>query len=515
MAVLTVLMPLMAMGACLAIILLFSVFRQDKPLRPERMGLLSKQEEDHILSNKIMHLAAGCLLAGMAVLTAQNPVLAMGACLIIILLLSAVCQDEPLRPVRMGLMIIAIAIPLAGPGTYFANHMDSANLTVSKTIGFVALAYLIWVKAASGEPFASVRQNKQLLCFAGIIMLSYFVNDKDSNSINTLWGYATAMLTFFLCINTLTRPQHIATLLVVLMVGYLISIGMGVCGLSSTFEPDNLRQILSANRFRGASAGNAVGFGMGTATCFLLAVYHATSRNGKIRLLALIAASVFLYGTVTTFARSAYLSSLVGLLLIAYLLRSRIRPFHFFAGIVLIAMLTAPVIDLVAFYSRIAQIFADPAIDHSYLRRISYHFIGYDLWIKSPVIGIGPGRFNLIFADETFRFYADTFSTAGRTLHNMYLSTLCHTGIAGLTALVLIIATCVKDLIYVRCNAHPDDHETGDYAGMLLVALAAVLLVAAVGPTDDSKLIWILLGSAAALRNIHDQSAGDNPDAGP
>lgn len=454
-----------------------------------------------------LNLVLGGILAIVAVITAVHPLAMLGACVVLLVSLAATHPDEPLRPARIGLMVIAFLIPLGGPGSYLATHMEHLSLTLNKLLAFLSIAYLIWLKAVSGTPFVSNRQTRLLLWFAGVLLLSYAVNEQGIYSHKALWMYSAAMLTFFLCVNTLTRPRHIVMLLVVLMAGYLVSIGMGVSGLSSGFEPSINQQIASLYRFSGASGGNAVTFGAGTAVCLVMSVYYAVTGQKWYRVIACIAVPVFLYATVSAYARSVYIAATAGLLVLLFLLRSRIRPVHVIVGMLLISLFAVPMIDGVKFLSRIAAITADPAVDFSYGRRLSYHTLGTDLWLRSPLIGIGPGRFPELYGNEEFRFEANTFFREDRGLHNMYLSTLCHTGAAGLLVLLLLIAACFKDLLHVRRHA-PADHASAE---AILLALTTILLAALFNPMDTFKLIWVLFGLAAALRGIHDREAIDSP----
>ena len=455
-------------------------------------------------------------MAGVAALLVLYPAFTLAACVAAIALSATMHPDEPLRPARMGTMAIAILIPLAGPGSYFANNMENVSLTATKLVGFLSLGYLIWIKGTSGEAFFHTRQNKLLLWFGGIILLSYLVNDKSAYAMSAIWGYATLFLTFFLCVNTLTRPRHIATLLALLVIGYLISISMGVKGLSLDFETAAMRELANPERLRGASAGSAVRFGMGASVCFLLSIYHAASgRKTWQRILAGLAAPVCLYGTVAAYARSVYIATVAGLLIIAFLLRKRIRLLPVMAGILILLLMVAPFIDWVAFVERIEQIGSSPAVDRSYSARISYTMLGLKFWLQSPLIGIGPARFVDLFGNETFRFYADTFSNAGRSLHNMYLSTLCHTGIAGFAVLMMIITNSFMDLLHVRRHAPDDDRQLADYADMIIVALSVLLIASVFNPTDKFKLIWIMFGLAAALRGMQERRQHDLSDEYP
>lgn len=452
------------------------------------------------MSKSIVHLVLGGILTIIAAITAVNPLIMLAVCALLLLALASFDPDEPLCPARMGLMAIVFLIPLGGPGSYLASQMGGLNMTATKLLACLSLGYLIWSKAVSASPFASNRQTRLILWFAAIILVSYTLNDKSPYALDTIWDYSTAMLTFVLCINTVTRPRHVGMLLAVLLAGYVLSISIGMYRMPSGFGA-----AAAVARMRGASNGTSVIFGAGAAVCMLVAIYYAVTTHRWYRFVALLAIPVLLFGAVTAYARSVYIATFAGLLLLLFLLRSRIRPGHLVAGMLILTLIAIPMLDTARFLARISQIANHPAVDHSYGRRISYHTLGIELWRRSPLIGIGPGRFPIFFTSTEFRFDADTFSGETRNLHNMYLSTLCHTGIAGMLVLLLIIGTSIRDLLYVRRHAMPDDPSLARNAEMILVALLTTLLVAVFNPMDVYKLMWILFALAASLRGIHDE----------
>jgi len=192
------------------------------------------------------------------------------------------------------------------------------------------------------------------------------------------------------------------------------------------------------------------------------------ARSKGARIGATLTAVLCAIGIVAAVARGAALAA--GLVLVVLWLRSH-RKLAMFVGIVLVAgtMVVASYVFFPdgEFWAEMTTIAEDlqavgtTEIDSSCVRTASKRACGsgrdrWDLWgagwevfLQSPLVGVGPGNFGA-YAAENFRpgqasgFYSDPAHLYGRSLHNIYVQVLSEQGLAGVAIFLWILVDFVR-----------------------------------------------------------------------
>lgn len=188
-------------------------------------------------------------------------------------------------------------------------------------------------------------------------------------------------------------------------------------------------------------------------------------------------------------ARSAILGLLV-IALIGLWRRRRSRGAALYAvGLVVVA--AAALLLLPQLAGRILALF-DWAQDPTLFRRVTYLRIGFDGLAGSPVWGVGPGNFPVLYADDAYRFLPGR-ETTPRELHNTYLDVAVELGLIGFALFAAVIASAVASIRAGMASLDPQLHCASIAVGL---AIAALLTASLFMPNKDMKMLWILFGLA-------------------
>ncbi|MDX2169339.1 MAG: O-antigen ligase family protein [Deltaproteobacteria bacterium] len=129
-------------------------------------------------------------------------------------------------------------------------------------------------------------------------------------------------------------------------------------------------------------------------------------------------------------------------------------------------------------------------------RRAYTYRLGFDLWAKAPLIGVGPGNWPLV------RFLNDPLRSAAAP-HSSYMQALVEGGLAAFVLYIVLFYTTLRDLW--RCEASPQVMAQAEHDGIdwLLAATRICLLTFMIfslfADLWDLVFAYFLLGLAAVL----------------
>lgn len=219
-------------------------------------------------------------------------------------------------------------------------------------------------------------------------------------------------------------------------------------------------------------------------TAILLGLFVA--RRG-LRPLAGLALALCVAALALMAARSALIGLGVAVLLALYALRrERIFPLALLglAGLAAAMLLLVP--SLIDRFTAILDWGRDPTL----FRRTTYLAVGFDLFQRSPIWGIGPGNFPFFYAGDEYRFMPGRQPVL-RELHNTYLDAAVELGLVGFT---LFLAAAGSALAAARAALASPALRPAALA--LLFALAALLVASIFMPNKDMRYLWLLFGLA-------------------
>lgn len=196
--------------------------------------------------------------------------------------------------------------------------------------------------------------------------------------------------------------------------------------------------------------GNQDAFGplmvVGIGFCGFYALREAEKGVSKSGVAAALLCAV---GLVASFARGATLAG--GVVLVALSLRSK-RKFAMFGSVVLIGVTimiaSATLFPKGAFWREIESSF-EGFEDQTGRDRGDLWSAGWQVFLRAPLIGVGPNNFGS-YAAENFQegeasgFYADPNHLYGRHLHNIFIQVLAEQGLVGVAIFLFILVDFMR-----------------------------------------------------------------------
>ena len=208
-------------------------------------------------------------------------------------------------------------------------------------------------------------------------------------------------------------------------------------------------------------AHNATGSVYAVVSLFAL-VFFLNEPKKKLKFIYLFVLIICLAGLFLTKSRGSYIGFAIALIFVLWINYRSLKKFLISVSIFVIASI--PIIFTTGAYKRILQIFQfskDVNIAYTTVVRLELWKKAWYLFSKSPIFGIGFGRFNDIEPSNYYRLkgfngilsiYNDSnYIFSASTAHNSYLQFLAETGIVGLGLLILFWILCYR-IIYKAYN---------------------------------------------------------------
>ena len=254
-------------------------------------------------------------------------------------------------------------------------------------------------------------------------------------------------------------------------------------------------------------AHNATGSVYAVVSLFALIFLLQTSKK-KLKILYSIVLVICLVGLFITKSRGSYIGFAVALVPVIWMNYRSVKKF--LITILILVFASLPLIFLTGAYQRILQIFKfslDNKTAYATAARVEFWEKAWYLFSKSPIFGIGFGRFNDIDPYNYQRLkgfpgilslYTDSnFVFSSSHAHNSYLQFLAETGIVGLGLLILFWVLCFR-IIYKAYNFSTNLY----YKRIYLSSLASIIALFALSFTENymsSTTIMICISMVTSL----------------
>ena len=147
--------------------------------------------------------------------------------------------------------------------------------------------------------------------------------------------------------------------------------------------------------------------------------------------------------------------------------------------------------------------------------------IGVDMFLYSPIIGIGQGNFPWTFDQYEAGQKFNERSFAGRQAHSAWVTLISELGLAGIVIIGGMLLQCYKDLKLVRTRfapleSKPKHGQTVQAGEDMRVYLARAMEGSLIGFIVSGVFIsilwyptlWVMLAFVVALRNISEVEGG-------
>ena len=242
--------------------------------------------------------------------------------------------------------------------------------------------------------------------------------------------------------------------------------------------------------------------------CLFALIFFLNDSKKKLKFLYLAVLIICLAGLFLTKSMGSYIGFAVALIPILWINYRSIKKFLITISIFII--ISIPIIFLTGIYKRIIQIFnysSDIQDSYTTVVRLELWEKAWYLFLKSPIFGIGFGRFNDMESVNYYRLkgfpgilslYTDSnFVFSSSHAHNSYLQFLAETGIVGLGLLILFWVLCFR-IIYKAYNFSTNLY----YKRIYLSSLASIIALFALSFTENymsSTTIMICVSMVTSL----------------
>jgi putative inorganic carbon (HCO3(-)) transporter len=216
-----------------------------------------------------------------------------------------------------------------------------------------------------------------------------------------------------------------------------------------------------------------------------------TQRWAKLVYSAMMVGSVA--ATVLTFSRGGALALAAGLIMLIVKSENRTR------SVVMIVAVILPLMTVVgaAYQQRLSTIQTYEE-DASAMSRILQMKIAVDVWKDHPMLGIGIGDLNYLYASRPYL----TMTDARVIVHNSFLQVLVHTGAIGFSLYFSMLVTALVQCYRGGWRMWKKDRKTAVYPLAIFVALMAYIVGSLTHPRAWFDFFYMLLLFASTWTGI-------------
>jgi O-antigen ligase len=217
-----------------------------------------------------------------------------------------------------------------------------------------------------------------------------------------------------------------------------------------------------------------------------------------VRVTLMAAGALLLYSLLLTAARSGIIAVAVGTAYLLFKARKRLPILPLLAVALLVTALVQA--SPGEWRDRMRRMFVAARQDAPIMWRYESSKVAFRLFLREPLIGLGPGNFTEDYMSPEFRF--DRRERPLSTVGNAYVRVLNETGILGFICFAAIVVLSLRDLRFAqRSGAGPPD-GLAQAAEIAEVYIVTFLVFAALNSMFVDKYLWVMFGAAYALAHI-------------
>ncbi len=471
----------------------------------------------------ISFLLFACALGGLSValLTTRYAYLALVPALTLLVFLYLG------RATEVGFYFLVAYLPFQN----YTTILDVGGysfFTIQKIVG----AWLVLVLVLSvllNKRFTFNLRSSLWLLFAGFMVtgfISFLLSEFPVVAANELRRQLLDIVYFGLSLLFLSRPTVFEKKIpVVVVASVTASALMSIVGYVFDVQAFSLNVIESEFVKRGQGGSYDPNYFASIITFSLPFLMHWFLFSTRLlpRLGIMLLAGIGTVAVILTFSRGGFLIFMISLLLMAIEYVRNLRPRHlgfftisFAAAIVGFALLVPR-----SFWERQLTTFTavEMKTDISLSRRLSYLQVGWEEFLKHPVLGAGPGTFHELYGRTTVaQSFTDDESKLKRAAHNSYLHTIVGAGIVGFLFFAAMIVVGYRNFL----RAEKLFRSAGDLVSVSMtkaykISYLTLLITFFTLNAQDHKYFWLSLGfSQAAVflaQSRRDRAGGQIPPA--
>lgn len=410
---------------------------------------------------------------------------------------------------KFGFFIILALVPmdaLSAIGARPDQVTAAASLSLVKLIFPPALALMIWNLCLSKGRLVRNRQMILAALFLSSVCVSYLLNPSNYMSVALLRRYVSLALLFFLAANVIKTRRDLALVMIIMVVSCFTSSAAALLANTTGITiPGIPEQAVWQGHARMVGLQN---YAEGPAFAVMLLVpafiifrFSWIVRSTALRILLLLLTAFFFLSVVSTLARGGVLALVLVGLYAVIRFRRELRLRFVIPAAILLAVASFYLIPP-QFYSRVSAMTVAKT-DDTFMRRFGSNMIAMKVFLRSPVIGCGPGGFIEKYLDTEFRYIRYNPDGAPEIGHGLYHTIACEMGFIGLVLLLLLMLKTVEDLNFVaRSVPVGNDPFLKHAAEALLLSFLTLLVTSLFENNQLHKYLWTVFAVAPVLRSI-------------
>ena len=420
----------------------------------------------------------------------------------------------------MGLVLVNLTAGLCM--FTFLSFLELLLVTSDRSFSFLKVAGFLLL--ASWVAYIATRNEKDtnfiaafpkftyvLLLFLGLALMSSLWAEDPARAINTSWRYFQNLILFLIVYTAVRERQH------ALWVAWAWLAGATFATVPALLNPPTYEEDLTVRISGTVGDPNELAALLVAGTAFAVILTVLSGRSPLLRLTAMGATFLFLFGIFYTVSRGGLIALCVALVA-ACLMAGRYRAQATIVGLV-------TVVFVLVYFSSFAGVDARDRVTtvQGGSGRSDIWRIGWRMVEDKPFLGVGSGNFNVSSihyllvkpgAIERDEFIIDTPKVA----HNSYLQVLAELGIVGLTLFLSIIGFAIScALKAARWFGRAGDTQMEIFARGMVIALVGILAADFFITEQYGKQLWLLLGLGPALlgvaRRTYPEAAAETTNA--
>lgn len=337
--------------------------------------------------------------------------------------------------------------------------------------------------------------------FIGVAALSLLLNAQQLRAGQAeLQKFISYMVLVLLTVHLTRSTRQVRALVLALVISTTISTGVVVmeryagikigpqeAPITTKVGMNQSQRLSGSSAIAGTSAKMMVGGTVLAGLMFLVFPYW--------RPLTGVTAGLGVVALPITGTRTALLVLVIAVVWIVFQFRRHRRIGLVLAAapaVVLVVLLVTPA----STFSRLASL-KDPGSDSTTNIRVAMYTVGLDLFRQHPILGVGPGQFEVLWTGFEYRWEEGTLP---QPLHNAYLGVAVDTGLAGLALFIAMLVGAWTSLRWARM--HAAEVELRGLARVVNVGFVIYLITAMTGPGHRQMYLWVLIAIALAIGKV-------------
>lgn len=365
----------------------------------------------------------------------------------------------------------------------------------------LVLVYLLWVLQRPGRLKFHISLFLPLGLLLAAMTLSLLRVGLYPSGLVKVISYAIGGLVAIVTFDRLTRSSKMVQQVVTVFL--LAGVFFSMIGIAQYFRGDlfdlgrifhTYQPVSQLTRRVTGLAADPNSFAIYLAVPFLLSLALVRLSKGIRRVGMVLLSLLFLATILLTLSRSVFLA--IGLALIAFNPKRKVR-FLIVCTVVVVLLFFAYDLLTLAPETKglLFRAMRGETLDYSAQSRIYLARTSWDMFLSSPVLGIGPGQYLNRF--DEFRDPRVKPSLGVRIAHNTYLAILAETGIVGFVVFLWFLARVFRRgtaYLSTRSDIHATTVASGVVAGFIATCIYGTVHTMIHGPG-----FWVLAGMVLAV----------------